>query len=184
MRKILLTSAGFENKRLLETFKGFFQKESSKIKALFIPTAAINVGAIAVLPKCMTDLLSAGIEEKNITVFDLHRSMSNEELNEYDVVYFTGGSPEYLLDRINATGFDAPLRQFVENGGIYVGVSAGSWIATNNLPNNLGYANCTLGVHQETGTKSGAIDLSNNPKIDLTDSSMILITGDEYCIYE
>jgi hypothetical protein len=45
-------------------------------KALFIPTAAINVGAIGVLPKCMNDLLKCGIREENITVYDLHQIIS------------------------------------------------------------------------------------------------------------
>ena len=184
MRKILLTSAGLENKSLMALFQGLFDKEQAQLKALFIPTAANNVGAIAVLPKCMGDLLSAGIPEANITVFDLHRNMPYEELSQYDLVYLTGGSPHYLLERINATGFDKVLRQFVEDGKVYIGVSASSWVATNNLPDNLGYINCTLDVHAEVGTPSGAIDVSANPHIDLTDNQAILIMGDEYRVVE
>lgn len=178
MRKILLTSAGFENKRIMEIFHGLFEKEADQIKALFIPTAANSAGAIAVLPKCMDDLLNAGIPESNITVFDLHRNMPDEELSRYDAVYFTGGSPQYLLQRVNDTGFNLSLAQFIDKGGVYVGVSAGSLIAANNLPDNLGYINCTLSVHMETGTKNGPIDTSDHPHIDLTDNSGILITGD------
>ena len=36
-------------------------KDVSDVKALFIPTAAIDAGAIEVLPKCMNDLLKCGI---------------------------------------------------------------------------------------------------------------------------
>ena len=180
MRKILLTSAGLENKKVMELFHSLFDKESKNLKALFIPTAANDVDAIAVLPKCMDDLLNAGIQKTNITVFDLHRNMLYEELSQYDVVYFTGGSPHYLLERINATGFVKSLYQFIENSKVYIGVSAGSWIATNNLPDSLGYINCTLSVHAEIGTKNGAIDISSNPHIDLTDNQAILILGEEY----
>jgi len=184
MRKILLTSSGFENKRIMELFHNLLEKEPSLIKALFIPTAANDADAIAVLPKCMNDLLVAGIPEKNITVFDLHRNMTAEELCEYDVVYFTGGSPHYLLQRINDTGFNNSLKRFVDKGGVYVGVSAGSWIATNNLPNSLGYINCTLSVHTKVGTKSGFIDITNNPHIDLTGNNVILILGNDYQVME
>ena len=184
MRKVLLTSSGFENERIIKIFHNLFDKETPQIKALFIPTAANNVAAIAVLPKCMNDLLKAGISENNITVFDLHRNMKYEELNQYDLVYFTGGSPHYLLERINSTGFNIPLRKFVENGGVYVGVSAGSVIAANNLLNNLGYINCTLSVHTNDGTKSGEIDVSTNPHIDLTGSNVILILDEEYRVME
>lgn len=182
MRKIILTSAGFETERILEALEELLEKNSSEIKALFVPTAAISPEAVAVLPKCMNDLLKVGILSENICVFDLHRNMEYSELNQYDVVYFTGGDTQYLLDRINATGFNVPLKNFVNNGGVYVGVSAGSMIATNNLPNNLGLINCTLSVHEESGSKVGIIDVSENPHIALKDSNAILIHGDKYKI--
>ena len=178
MRKILLTSSGFETDRVMEVFRGLFDKEPTKMKALFVPTAANDADAITVLPKCMNDLLNAGIPKKNISVFDLHRNMPYEELNQFDLVYFTGGSPQYLLERVNATGFNISLRQFIENGGVYIGVSAGSWIATNNLSDSLKLINCTLSVHTTLGTKSGVIDTFENPHIDLTNGSAILILDD------
>jgi peptidase E len=67
MRKILLTSSGFENQRIMALFRGLLDREPGETKALFIPTAAIDAGAIAVLPKCMNDLLNAGIPPENIT---------------------------------------------------------------------------------------------------------------------
>jgi dipeptidase E len=71
-------------------------------------------------------------------------------------------------------------RNEIDNGGVYIGVSAGSVVATNNLPHSLGYINCTLGVHMDAGTKSGSIDVAGNPRIDLTGENIILIRGDEY----
>ena len=178
MRKILLTSAGFETERILEIFQRLLNKKPSEAKALFIPTAANFPGAVSVLPKCMNDLLKAGILGENICVFDLHRNMEYAELRRYYVVYFTGGSPEYLLERINKTGFNKSLDEFINNGGIYVGVSAGSMVATNNLPDSLKYINCTLSVHTSIGTKNGIINTTENPHIDLTDNHAILILDD------
>ena len=180
MRKILLTSAGFETDRILKIFQGLLLKDPANIKALFIPTAAVFPGAIEVLPKCMNDLLRAGISSENIHVFDLHRNMEYDELRQYDVVYFTGGNPQYLLERINDTGFNQSLETFVNNSGVYVGVSAGSMVATNNLPGSLKLINCTLGVHMQSGTTPGNIDVSQNPHIDLKDENAILILGDTY----
>ena len=40
--KVLLTSAGFENKRIEETFLALTGKEPEDIKAVFIPAAAID----------------------------------------------------------------------------------------------------------------------------------------------
>ena len=179
MRKILLTSSGFETKRITEIFLDLFGKAPADIKALFIPAAANFPAAVAVLPKCMDDLLNAGILSENISVFDLHRNMEIDELSNYDVIYFTGGSPRYLLERINATGFNKSLIEYIDKGGVYVGVSAGSVVAANNLPDSLNLINCTLSVHMPCGTKSGIINVSENPHIDLTDDRVILILDDK-----
>lgn len=50
---VLLTSAGLETEEIKEAFVDMADKEMSLVKALFIPTAAIDAGAIEVLPKCI-----------------------------------------------------------------------------------------------------------------------------------
>ena len=179
-RKILLTSAGFETKTISDAFLKFAGKEPREIKVLFIPAAADSPGAIAVLPKCMNDLLNIDIPETNIKVFDLHRFMPSEELSAFDAVYFTGGNTGYLLERINSTGFNKPFNEFVNTGGVYIGVSAGSIIAAGNLPNNLGYLKADLRVHTKTGTDSGIFENDAVSQIDLTDKNAIAIDGDVY----
>lgn len=178
--KILLTSAGLETKAICDTFLDFVGKPPMETRALFIPTAANDTDAIAVLPGCMNDLLKQGIPAKNIKVFDLHRSLTIQELSAFDAVYFTGGSPQYLLERINETGFYASLNEFVSKGGVYVGVSAGSWVAAGNLPNNLGYLKASLNVHTETGTSVGIFDNDVITEIDLTDKNAVLIRNGIY----
>lgn len=78
--RVLLTSAGLETEEIKECFEDMAGKDMSLVKALFIPTAAINAGAIEVLPKCMNDLLKCGIQDENITVYDLHAGMEIDEL--------------------------------------------------------------------------------------------------------
>ena len=186
MRKILLTSSGFETERIIEIFHGLFDKKPAEIKALFIPTAAINPNGVGieVLPKCMNDLIKSGILSEHICVFDLHRNMEIDELKHYDIVYFTGGSPRYLLERINDTGFNKSLKQYIDNGGVYVGVSAGSMIATNDLFDSLKLINCTLRVHASGGTKSGVVNTAENPHIDLTGENVVLLLGDKCEVME
>ena len=178
MRKILLTAAGLETPRIREAFLGLLAVPPEQTKALFIPTAAQDADAIAVLPACMEDLLHAGIPKENIAVFDLHRPMAEEELQAFDVVYFTGGRTQYLLDRINDTGFDKTLARFVARGGIYLGVSAGSLIAANNLPHNLGYIDAELHVHAQTGTPHGMVTPCAGLSIYLTNQDALLLLDD------
>ena len=180
MRKIMLTSSGFDTKMLEETFLQLLGKPARAAHVLFVPTAAIDPGAIEVLPKCMNDLLRVGIKPQNIRVFDLHRPLSAEEMEHYDAVYFTGGNPAYLLERINATGFNAVLTNWVAHGGVYVGVSAGSWVAAGNLDNNLGFLHAELAVHTKTDTASGIFDNASMLKIKLKNGSAVLIQGEQY----
>ena len=118
----------------------------SEAKALIIPTAAIDAGAIEMLPECMNDLLKCGFQNKNIKVFDLHTGMEIAELQKYDVVYLCGGDTNYLLERVNATGFNATLMEYIKGNGMVVGVSTGSLLFSNNLAGNLGLINSRLDV--------------------------------------
>ncbi|MBT97738.1 MAG: hypothetical protein CL902_03810 [Dehalococcoidia bacterium] len=43
-----------------------------------------------------------------------------------DVVYFTGGSPEHLLETVNGTEFFSALMEMVDSGGVLAGSSAGA----------------------------------------------------------
>ena len=157
MKKLLLTSAGFENPRVKDRFLAMLPKPPAKARALFIPTAAIDEEARAMLPKCREDLLGAGFLPEHIAEFDLDRPMTAEELGEYDAVYFCGGSTEHLLDRVNASGFARALDKALDNGLVYVGVSAGSLIAAENLPENLGYLPRRMEVHREEGSPAGEL---------------------------
>jgi peptidase E len=184
MKKIILTANGFENRNIWKIFLKLINKEPEKIKAIFVPTAANNSDAIEVLPKCMHDLLDLNIPSNNIVVYDLHNKMEYEELCKFDTIYFCGGSSQYLLKRINDTGFNESLKKFVDNGGIYIGVSAGSVICANNLPENLGYIKCKLDVHGKEGIKIGKFDPNEISNIKLPDYRAIIIQDNMYEVIE
>ena len=174
--RLLLSSAGLENETIQSFFMSLVGKDMAQVRALFIPTAAINPGAIAVLPKCMNDLLKCGIPEENITVFDLHQNMGLEELKKYDLVYLTSGSTAYLLERINETGFRESLLGYIRDDGLVLGVSAGSIIFADNLPNNLGLLQAKLDVHCQSGEQPGA--LTRKPHIRLTNDCTLFLDGE------
>lgn len=173
--RVLLTSAGLETEEIKEYFVKMIGKDMSKVKALFIPTAAIDAGAIEVLPKCMHDLLKCGIPNENIRVFDLHTGMELIELQKYDVVYLCGGNTAYLLERINATGFHETLTEYIKENGMVIGVSAGSLIFANNLEGNLGLINTRLDVHCPDGEKRGKVAYPLKGNMRLTNTSALVI---------
>lgn len=172
--KVLLTSAGFENRKIADAFLGLVNKAPGDLRVVFVPTAANSAESIAVLPKCMNDLLGLGIKSDHITVYDLHRKLPYRILRTYDAVYVCGGSADYLIERVNKTGFRKVLLRYVRNNGVYVGVSAGSNIAANNVKRGLGLIDATLAVHCAEGEPSGPL----NPDRDyarLTNSQAILL---------
>lgn len=173
--KVLLTSAGLETEAIQAYFMSLLSKDVTLIKALFIPTAAVNADAIAVLPKCMNDLLRCGIREENIKVYDLHIGMSIDELRLYDVVYLCGGNTQYLLSRINEINFGKTLMKYMHDDKIVLGVSAGSIIFANNHPENIGLINTELNVHCADGDKTGKIDYPLKSNIRLTDATALVI---------
>lgn len=173
--RVLLTSAGLETEEIKECFVDMADKEMSLVKALFIPTAAIDAGAIEVLPKCMNDLLKCGIPDKNINVYDLHAGMEIEELLQYDVVYLCGGNTHYLLERINDTKFNKSLMEYINSNGLVIGVSAGSLIFSNNLCNNLGLIDTKLDVHCITGERKGKLSYPLKSNVRLTNTCALVI---------
>lgn len=173
--RVLLTSAGLETEEIKECFVDMAGKDMAFVKALFIPTAAIDAGAIGVLPKCMNDLLKCGILDKNIDVYDLHAGMEFEKLQQYDVVYLCGGNTRYLLERINATGFHKSLMEYINDNGLVIGVSAGSLIFSNNLDNNLGLIDTKLDVHCTIGERRGKLTYPIKNNVKLTNTCALVI---------
>ena len=175
--RVMLTSCGLETVNIKERFLTVLDKPPSETRALFIPTAAIDADAIAILPKCMDDLLKCGIPKENIRVFDLHRNMPLKELTAFDIVYLCGGRTDYLLSRINDTDFRDTLMNYIWGGGLILGVSAGSLIFANNLPKNLGLLDTKLEVHGEQSSFVGAVPFPLPPCITLSNTAALLIRG-------
>lgn len=200
MKRLLLTSTGFTNRRFASLFLEKINKAPADIKVIFIPTAATDDGAKAMLPHCYQDLTNAGILPENIFIYELRhlisqgcntaqsnlprhfRLLSVEEMGEYDAIYFCGGDEAHLLTEVNRTGFKAVLKTAIENGLFYIGTSAGAVIAAKNLPNNLGFIENHLYVHCAKGTPCGKLPADQD--IYLTDQQAVWIEGDNYEIIE
>ncbi len=179
--KALLTSCGFETDAIQRKFLEYIGGDASKIKALFIPTAAIDADAIEVLPKCMDDLLKCQVKRENIAVYDLHKAMPLEELKQYDAVYICGGNTEYLRARIHEQGFYQVLLQYIREGGVAVGVSAGSLIFTSNRDASMNLIPWDLRVHcsENDCETPGYLDAELKECVKLGNLQAIAFDGDK-----
>ena len=182
MKKILLTSAGFDNDNIKNKFIELLNKDVKNVKVLFIITAAIDPVAVRILSWCLDDLTKCEIPDDNIKVYDMHKAMREEEINKYDAIYVCGGDTSYLVDRINELNMKPVIDRYIENGGVYVGVSAGSVCASGVYPNGLDFIKNELVVHCDKGTANGVIQ--NNDCIYLTNNQAIYINDSENIIFE
>ncbi|HJD41214.1 MAG TPA: Type 1 glutamine amidotransferase-like domain-containing protein [Candidatus Blautia stercoripullorum] len=198
MRTLFLTSNGL-NEKTTSLFWKYVGKEPIDTKAILVPSAAAeNDGAREGIIVCMERLMNMGISVNNILIYDLAlllsdgykrtyssyvrdipaqlRLMNALELAQYDVIAFCGGNARTLLDEVNRTGLSEPLKQAIEKGLVYLGISAGSMIAAGNFADSLGYLANPLTPHAEKGSPCG--EISKEGLIELADGQTILIKGE------
>jgi dipeptidase E len=66
---------------------------------------------------------------ENIDVTDFRKKISYDRLKNYDVVYVCGGNTFYILHWARKSGFVSSVKNFLKDGKLYIGSSAGSNIA-------------------------------------------------------
>ena len=65
------------------------------------------------------------------------RLLTIEELSAFDAIFVSGGDSAVLCREMVRTGFDKVLKMAIDDGLVYVGISAGSMYAAGNLDNGL-----------------------------------------------
>lgn len=194
-RNVLLTSAGFEDMdghRKTNTVNRFLEmldKPVNEVRVLFIPTAAIDAVSKEFVQKCRRELINIGILIENITEYDIDGHMRAADALDFDVIYFTGGDTGHLLQRISETGFDTIIKKMVYANKVYVGVSAGSIIATPNIGEafdektaGLAFVQAYISVHQPEN-QLPRIDLPLL-HIPLTDNQALAVNWHGYEVIE
>lgn len=178
MKHILLTSTGFTNKKLEKLFLENTGKATDKIRVIFVPTAAVDDESRSMIPECRKDLTDAGILEENITDYNLNSPMNADEISNFDAIYFCGGSETHLIEAIHKADFASTLKNAVNNGLFYIGVSAGSMIASSSVNEGLGFIPNALEPHCEKNiTPNGALPDKNIP-VNISDVQAVWITDD------
>jgi dipeptidase E len=182
--KALLTSAGFDNDNLVGIFYELLEKPPESAKALFIPTALNSPEARKYIHVFKEDLYKVGIRESNINSYNLDEPFGYESIIEYDVVLVCPGDPDYLMKKIIEMDFIKDLEAFQNNGGVYIGISAGSDIAAANHSNGLGYIDYIIECHAVDGTECGPLVLPSGGVVRLTDNQAVVIKNGDISIVE
>jgi len=128
METILLTSAGMNVK---EEILKILPKPANQIKLAHITTAKNprlekNPDYIIKEKKIMAEI---GFQVEDIDIEGKKESDLKRILADKDVIYVQGGNTFYLLKYVRESGFDKVAKDLISKGMIYIGVSAGSYIA-------------------------------------------------------
>lgn len=119
--KLILTSDGLSSQPIIDKFADLFRAGFKK--AAIVVTADPEYREkdwYAVKTKEVLDSIGFTSE-----FFDIEFS-SPKQLHDYDIVYFIGGNPFYLLKQIRETHTDIVFKELVSKGKVISGASAGS----------------------------------------------------------
>lgn len=129
--KLLLTSQGLP-RELKNVFLEQLPKPPKDIKVCYVITAGFGDGDIKpewleYYKKQLNDYGVNEIEELDI------RNKTEQELEKItqdkDIIFVNGGNTFFLLYWVKKTGFDKVILKHVKEGKLYIGISAGSYIA-------------------------------------------------------
>lgn len=126
--KLLLTSNGLQG-NIKDSVPSLLTKNPKDCSVAFITTAAFGEEGdpTSWLDKYRQQLRDLGIT--SIEDVDL-RDKRDEELEKIlstkDIVYVNGGNTFFLLYYARLSGFQKALQKFLDEGKLYIGVSAGS----------------------------------------------------------
>ena len=100
------------------------------LKLAFILTASeVEKGSLWWLKTDREALTGMGFDVFDYTLTNKTKDNVKKDLEKADVLFFSGGNTFYLLQKIQESNSAEVIKNFVENGKIYIGSSAGSLIA-------------------------------------------------------
>jgi dipeptidase E len=129
--KLLLTSCGLRNKTLVNALLDLSELSADELKVAFIPTALnVEAGDKTWVIEQLNRLKDLGV--KQIDIIDVSATPKDvwlPRLEDSNVLFVNGGNTTYLMRCFNKSGLTSEIPRLL-NERVYVGVSAGSYIAT------------------------------------------------------
>lgn len=132
--RLLLTSGGLRNPTLIKALLDLTNKPANKLKVAFIPTALnTEPGDKGWAIAQMVRLQEMGVSQVDIVdISAVPKSIWLPRLQESNVIFVNGGNTTHLMTCFNKSGLTEEMPKLLETR-VYVGVSAGSYIATPDL---------------------------------------------------
>ena len=196
MKTMLLTSAGMNVK---EEILKILPNPPKELKLTHITTASIDEKNKDYVSKETQIMKQLGFQVTEADISGMTEGKVRKLLKDTNIIYVQGGNTYHLLKCIKESGFDKVVKELLEKGVIYIGVSAGSYVAGPTIEqadwihehNRFGLTDLTamnlvpflLMVHYVPEYKSILKEKIQKSKYEfkiLTDDQAILVKGDNY----
>lgn len=124
---IFLTS---QASRVMDKVVKRLPKPAAELKLAFVPTAGDPYGDNKPwMDADRAKLVDLGFQVENFDLKGKTEAETREILSKFDVIFVAGGNTFYLLNEARKSGFDKVVPELVKKGTIYIGSSAGSYLA-------------------------------------------------------
>lgn len=132
--KLLLTSAGLSNQSIVTVLFDLVGKKPQDTNLVFIPTASnVEIGDKSWLINDLINLKNLNFKQIDIVdISALEPEIWQEKFKQADVLFFEGGNTYHLMNWLNRSGLTTLLPKLLKDK-VYVGVSAGSMVTSNDL---------------------------------------------------
>ncbi len=126
MKKLLLASNGTF---LIEQGYGLLGVPLAQIKIGYVTTASKGAESTAYLERHKKAMTERGYNFEETDIEGKGEQELRDFFKDKNVIHVEGGNTFYLLKAVKETGFDKILKDLIDQGKIYVGTSAGAYIA-------------------------------------------------------
>lgn len=193
--KLILSSSDFGDPRSAKFIYDNLNIPIDKCRVLYFPNEKATADKIK-NGKYESRLEAFGFQKKNIYVADYFAPSLFYDL-DIDAIYISGGNTFGTMKLIREAKFDKAIINYVRNGAVYIGGSAGAHIASANIAHVAKYDKDTFGLNDLSGLglyngilichyskersydRQSLIRSSPYPLICLTDSESIIISKDQ-----
>jgi len=190
MKKMLLTSTGLSNEKVKEAFIGLVGLNKKAVAIITTASEEKEKNEYCQLAFKQLKEIGFGI----VDFIDLEAS-SNTNFSKHNVIYVSGGSTFRLLKFAKQANFKQTVQNLFDREGIYIGVSAGSYIMAPTIEvstwkhgdkNTYGFEDLTalnfvpflLVVHYKEEYKEALQQGIKHQVRILTDQQALLVEGD------
>ncbi len=108
----------------------YLNKIITEYKIAYITTASNEVPDTKYIKRRMKMMDRLNYKYQPVDIAKYNLDELENILIKYDLIFVEGGNTFYLLKMIRRSGFDKIIKKLLNKGIVYVGLSAGSYVAT------------------------------------------------------